>query len=120
MLSQTKEEMRKRAEQFCSRFQIQSSKSENQNLELETLNLELVEGTSAIGGGSAPLARLETILIALRHERLSAEELEGALRRNSPPIICRIAEDRVLLDLRTVFESEEEEIAAAIFGILNQ
>jgi L-seryl-tRNA(Ser) seleniumtransferase len=120
MLSQTKEEMRKRAEQFCLRFKVQSSKSENQNLELETLNLELVEGTSAIGGGSAPLARLETVLIALRHERLSAEELEGALRRNSPPIICRIAEDRVLLDLRTVFESEEEEIAAAIFGILNQ
>ena len=105
---------------MSSRFKVQSSKLENQNLELEILNLELAEGTSAIGGGSAPLARLETVLIALRYERLSAEELESELRRNSPPIICRIAEGRALLDLRTVFESEEEEIPAAIFRILNQ
>jgi L-seryl-tRNA(Ser) seleniumtransferase len=120
MLSQTKEEIKKRAEQFCSKFKVQSSKSENQNLELETLNLELAEGISAIGGGSAPLARLETVLISLRHEQVSAEELESALRKNSPPIIARIAEDRVLLDLRTVLESEEDEIAAALIRIFKE
>ena len=120
MLSQTKEDIEKRAGQFCSKFKVQSSKSENQNLELKTLNLELAEGISAIGGGSAPLARLETVLISLRHEQVSAEELESALRKNSPPIIGRIAEDRVLLDLRTVLESEEEEIASALIRILRQ
>lgn len=113
MLSQTKEEIRERAERFCSKLK-------NQNLELGTLSFELTDGASAIGGGSAPLARLETILISLRDERLSAEELEKALRRNLPPIIARIAEDRVLIDLRTVYESEEDEIIAALVTILKQ
>ncbi len=84
------------------------------------MNLELVEGISAIGGGSAPLARPETVLIYLRHDTLSAEELEQTLRKSAPPIIGRIAEDRVLLDLRTVFETEEDQIAAALVGILKQ
>ncbi|MDQ4122498.1 MAG: L-seryl-tRNA(Sec) selenium transferase [Acidobacteriota bacterium] len=120
MLSQTKEEIRDRVGQFCSEFKVQVSSMENQNSEPGTLNLELAEGFSAIGGGSAPLARLETVLISLQHERLSAKELENALRKSAPPIICRIAEDKVLLDLRTVFESEEMEIAAALLRILKQ
>jgi L-seryl-tRNA(Ser) seleniumtransferase len=84
------------------------------------LNLELAEGESAIGGGSAPLVHPETVLISLQHSRLSAEHLEHALRLNSPPIIGRVAEGRVLLDLRTVFEAEEDEIIAALKRIENE
>ena len=111
MLSQTKEEIRKRSENFVAKVE---------NFVIRNLKFEIIEGISAIGGGSAPLARLETVLISLRHDRLSAEELEKVLRKNSPPIISRISEDRVLLDLRTVFEPEENEIAAALVSILKQ
>lgn len=111
MLSQTKEEIQKRCENFIAKLE---------EFVIRNVNIETVEGASAIGGGSAPLARLETVLISLRHSRLSAEELEQALRKNSPPIIGRISEDRVLLDLRTVFDSEVEEIVAALGAILKR
>ena len=114
ILSQTKEEIRERAERFCLKLKTQGSKSESEDFKTETLSFELVEGNSAIGGGSAPLVHPETVLISLQHNRLSAAELERALRLNSPPIVSRVAEDRVLLDLRTVFESEEDEIIAAL------
>ena len=120
MLSQTKEEIRKRAERFCSAFKASISETVKQNLKPGILNFDIVDGVSAIGGGSAPLARLETVLISLRHKQLSSEKLERELHQNSPPIICRISENKVLLDLRTVFESEEDEIAAALVGIFEQ
>ncbi|HEX8398419.1 MAG TPA: L-seryl-tRNA(Sec) selenium transferase [Pyrinomonadaceae bacterium] len=111
MLSQTKEDIEKRAERFIAKAE---------DFVIRNVQFEIVAGVSAIGGGSAPLARLETVLISIQHDRLSAEEVESALRKNSPPIIARIAEDRVLLDLRTVLESEEEEIASALIKILRQ
>src|SRR5687767_2510088 len=70
------------------------------------LQLELVPGESAIGGGAGPTSTLPTSLIALTHPARSAQELEHRLRSCSPPIIARISEDRVLLDLRTVFSEE--------------
>ena len=114
MLSQTKEEIRERAERFCSKFKNQGAKPESENREAGTLDFGLVEGNSAIGGGSAPLVHPETVLISLQHKSLSAAELERAFRLNSTPIIARVAEDRVLLDLRTVFEEEEDEIITAL------
>ncbi len=66
------------------------------------LKLELVQGESAIGGGAGPTSTLPTTLITLTHPNKSAQEIEHQLRRSSPPIIARISEGRVLLDLRTV------------------
>jgi L-seryl-tRNA(Ser) seleniumtransferase len=51
--------------------------------------------------------------VAVTHRQLSATSLEAGLRRNSPPVIARIEDDRLLLDLRTVFEEQEGEIARA-------
>lgn len=78
------------------------------------ITLELIPGESAIGGGSAPTTHPATVLIALSHAHLSADQLAAALRRNDPPVIGRIVDDRVVLDLRTVSESEEAELLAAI------
>lgn len=70
------------------------------------LKLELVPGESAIGGGAGPTSTLPTVLIALTHSHKSALEIEHELRSWSPPVIARIAEGRVLLDLRTVFDDQ--------------
>jgi L-seryl-tRNA(Ser) seleniumtransferase len=75
--------------------------------------VELEDGESVIGGGSTPGQTLPTRLVAITHARLSAQEIEAALRRNSPPVIGRIERDRLLLDLRTVFEEQEQEIVRA-------
>jgi len=84
------------------------------------LHLEMIEGESAIGGGAAPMSRLKSALISLKHDRLSSNQLEEALRRHAPPVISRIENDRVLLDLRTVLPAEEDEVASAVISLANR
>ena len=71
------------------------------------------DGESVIGGGSTPGQSLATKLVVVTHTRHSAQDLEALLRRNSPPVIARIERDRLLLDLRTVFEDQDEEVVRA-------
>ncbi len=75
---------------------------------------EVVRGESAIGGGSAPAARLETRLVALRHPSRSADETLASLRELATPVIARIADDRVVLDLRTVDPADDRHIEEAL------
>jgi L-seryl-tRNA(Ser) seleniumtransferase len=81
----------------------------------------LVEaGESVIGGGSTPGHSLLTPLVRIRQAQRSAQELESRLRRNSPPIIARVESDQVVLDLRTVFEEQDEEILQAFKRLASQ
>ena len=78
------------------------------------LRVELIAGQSVIGGGAAPGSTLPTTVIAVTCAGLSADELAAALRRNQPPIVARVEEGRVLLDLRTVLPEQEPVIASAL------
>lgn len=71
-------------------------------LQTDRLRIDVVPVESAVGGGTAPNARLKSFAISLRHTHLTAPDLLSSLRRLNSPIIARIAEDKVLLDLRTV------------------
>ena len=62
----------------------------------------VIDGVSAIGGGSAPGVDLPTALVAIAKHGLTTDALERELRALTPPVIARIEEDRVVLDLRTV------------------
>jgi L-seryl-tRNA(Ser) seleniumtransferase len=79
------------------------------------LHATLVDGESVIGGGAAPTAVLPTRLIALTHQQLSADDLCRRLRQFDPPVIARVDEGRVLLDLRTVFP-EQDPILVVLLG----
>jgi L-seryl-tRNA(Ser) seleniumtransferase len=68
----------------------------------EHLFAEAVPVQSVIGGGTAPTARLQSAAVSLRHPALPPPALLLALRRFEPPVIGRIHEGQVLLDLRTV------------------
>jgi len=81
------------------------------------LQIETIEGESAIGGGSAPTSPLKTSLIFLTHSHLTANQIESQLRRTNPPVIARIIEDCVVLDLRTVALSEEPELEQAVLSL---
>jgi L-seryl-tRNA(Ser) seleniumtransferase len=81
------------------------------------LKLELRDGQSLIGGGAAPSAVLPTQLIALSHVDLSADALSGHLRSNAPPIIARVEEGRVLIDLRTVFPGQDAILVTALASL---
>jgi L-seryl-tRNA(Ser) seleniumtransferase len=81
------------------------------------LRAEICDGESVIGGGSTPGQSLHTRLLAVTRPAHSVQELELFLRRNSPPVLVRVESDRVLLDLRTVFREQDEEIARAFEGL---
>ena len=81
------------------------------------LSTEIITGESLVGGGSAPTSTLPTFLLAVTAQALSADELAARLRLSTPPVVARVEEGRVLLDLRTVFESEELELLRALMEI---
>ena len=103
MLSLTAEELEQRARSL-----------------VEGLNVELLPGESALGGGAGPTSTFPTTLIAISHPEKSAQEIEHQLRSNSPPIISRIADGKVLLDLRTVFDDQLPALRNALFLWLKQ
>ncbi len=79
--------------------------------------IALVQGLSVIGGGSAPGAALPTVLMAVTCEGLSADELSTRLRQNDPPVLARVEEGRVLLDLRTVFPEQDARVLEALVHV---
>jgi L-seryl-tRNA(Ser) seleniumtransferase len=91
MLRQSAEEIRARAQRLLARVPLP--------------NAALVEGRSVIGGGSTPGQSLPTWLISI------PESWEQQLRLGSPPVIGRIEEGRLLLDLRTVLANQEQILA---------
>jgi L-seryl-tRNA(Ser) seleniumtransferase len=81
------------------------------------LKIEIVDGESVLGGGAAPSSVLATRLLAVTCEHLSADELCARLRGCDPPIIARVEDGRVLLDLRTVFPEQDESVSEVLLRI---
>jgi len=104
MLSARLGEMRARAAAFSARVAK----------EAPALTLAVVDGTSAAGGGAAPTAEIPTALLRVVHRAKSAQQLADALRAGDPPVVARIAEDALVLDLRTIAPEEEDVLAAAL------
>jgi L-seryl-tRNA(Ser) seleniumtransferase len=107
MLSANDEELKTRTKKFARNLRRKLGADAD-------LKFEIVKGNSVIGGGSAPLARPSSTIIALTHAKFSSSKLEQKLRFSRPPVITRIFEEKVLVDLRTVSESEEAELSKAI------
>jgi len=105
MMRLTKEEVGRRAESIAR--QVQSGK----------LRAEVIDGESVIGGGAAPSSVLPARLLAVSCSDLSPDELAARLRGCDPPIVARVEEGRVLLDLRTVFAEQDKSIADALMSI---
>jgi L-seryl-tRNA(Ser) seleniumtransferase len=102
MMSLSKEEIGARAESVAS--QVQSGK----------VKIEVMDGESVIGGGAAPSSVLPTRLLAVTCTGLSADELSERLRAFDPPVIARVEEGRVLLDLRTVFPGDDATLVSIL------
>ncbi|HET7292893.1 MAG TPA: L-seryl-tRNA(Sec) selenium transferase [Vicinamibacteria bacterium] len=103
MLSASKEALQSRAEALAGALEAAAP----------GFRFEPGPGRSAVGGGAAPSVELPTWLVAATHPRLGADALAAALRAAEPPIVARVAEERVLLDPRTVLPEEEPLIVAA-------
>ncbi|MGB9198744.1 MAG: L-seryl-tRNA(Sec) selenium transferase [Terriglobales bacterium] len=104
-------------DEISARAEIVASHVNSAGKASAKLKLKLIDGESVIGGGAAPTAVLPTRLIALTHQEQSADELCARLRQGDPPIIARVEEGRVLLDLRTVFPEQDATVAEAISSL---
>ena len=78
------------------------------------LTTTLVDGFSTVGGGSAPESRIPTRLLALELDTHTPDALERRLRRLATPVIARIDQGRVVLDLRTVLPEQDDTLADAL------
>ena len=78
------------------------------------VNVKIVKTQSVIGGGSAPGATLPSRALAISSPNLSADEIARRLRSWETPIIARVEEGRVLLDLRTVEPEQDEVVLRAV------
>ncbi len=105
MLGASVEELGRRAESLASSARAAG------------LAADVVPSIAVAGGGAGAESTLPSRAVALRHPRLSAEELAAALRRRPLPVVSRIEEGRVLLDLRTVAPEDDEALAAALAGL---
>jgi L-seryl-tRNA(Ser) seleniumtransferase len=72
------------------------------------------ETQTMIGGGAAPGETLRSFALSLACDGMSATELARRLRQQATPIVARVEEDRVLLDLRTVDAADDRYLAAAL------
>lgn len=81
------------------------------------MDIAIIDGLSEMGGGSLPGEGIPTRLISLRSEKINADELAARLRGDNPPIFARIEQDRVLLDMRTVYDDEVVVISGALGNI---
>ncbi|QEK12051.1 L-seryl-tRNA(Sec) selenium transferase [Crassaminicella thermophila] len=109
MLTISLEEIKQKADLLYKRL--------NENI--KNCFIEKINGFSQVGGGSMPLEKLPTILISIKPKFLSINKFEEMLRNNKTPIITRISEDRVLMDVRTIDENEFNMIVEGIVNILS-
>jgi L-seryl-tRNA(Ser) seleniumtransferase len=109
MLALTATQIEERSKALLERYQQRATSPD--------LTIEIREGQSAIGGGAGPNTHPPTALIAISHVRRSADQIAEALRLSRPPIISRIADGRVVIDLRTVATREDAEIVQALLSL---
>jgi L-seryl-tRNA(Ser) seleniumtransferase len=107
MMRISEDELVRRAEQMAE--QLRSSCPE--------LHVEIVESRSVLGGGAAPGSTLSTRALSISAAGMNADELCARLRQWETPIIARVEEGHVLIDLRTVEPEQEGEILSALTDI---
>lgn len=89
------------------------------NGKLKEASIEIVDGESEVGGGSMPLEKMDSRLISIKHNTKSTNQFVSELRQVEVPLIGRISEDKLLLDLRTIDEKEYEYVVNALIATCN-
>jgi L-seryl-tRNA(Ser) seleniumtransferase len=107
------EEIKRRAQNFLRELTPELPSGE--------VDLEITDGSSLAGGGSTPTQSLPTKLIRVASARYSAVQLEQRLRRAPAGIsvIARVEDDRLIVDLRTVFPEQEPALLKTLAAALH-
>ena len=113
MIRMTPQEIKRRAENFIRELRPE--------LPLDEVEIEIADGVSLAGGGSTPAQSLPTKIIRIASARYSAAKLEQRLRRapSGTSVIARVEEERLILDLRTVFPEQEPLLVKTLAAVLH-
>ena len=113
MIRATPQELKRRAENFIRELR--------RELPLDEVEIEIADGSSLAGGGSTPSQSLPTKIIRIASARYSAAKLEQRLR-GAPAgisVIARVEDERLILDVRTVFPEQETLLAKTLAAVLH-
>ena len=113
MIRVTPQELKRRAENFLRELRPE--------LPLDEIEMEIADGTSLAGGGSTPSQSLPSKVIRIASARYSAKKLEQRLRRAPAgvSVIARVEDERLILDLRTVFPEQEPLLLKTLASVLH-
>jgi L-seryl-tRNA(Ser) seleniumtransferase len=111
MIAATPEIVRARAEQLAAAIERDGASRRRVGWRVSVVGCE-----SAVGGGSLPGATLPSYAVAI--EGTPSDTLARALRHTTPPVIGRIAEQRLLLDVRTVLAEQEAALVEAVRAVV--
>lgn len=106
MISISEEELRKKAEKFTEIIKKSDFIS------------EIIEDRAEVGGGSYPSSYLKSIAVKLTHNKKTSTEIERLLLLEEIPIITRIKENSIILDMRTLREKEFDLVADSLMKIV--
>ena len=103
MIFTPKEKLHKKAKYLLKKLK---------ELKLKDFNFKVVETINKTGGGALPTLDLISYAVAVE-SKFSPQAVQKTLRENNPPIITRIDEDKLLIDVRCLFDKDYEDIIKA-------
>jgi L-seryl-tRNA(Ser) seleniumtransferase len=103
MISAPADRLKARAEQLAQRLSS-----------IPGISVEVQEDVSYVGGGSLPEEEIPTWIVSLRCDWAGDSELSQRLRLGKPAVVGRLREGRLVLDLRTIFPEQEQDVVDAI------
>jgi len=103
MLAASSEELRRRAEALADELSAAAP----------GFRFEAQPGRSAVGGGAAPTRELPTWVVLASQPGVGAGRLHAALRSGTPPVVARVADDRLLIDTRTLLPGDDRALVDA-------
>jgi L-seryl-tRNA(Ser) seleniumtransferase len=99
------ETLRRRAEDVVARVGDETARA-----------IQIVESDASVGGGAFPTARIPSIALSIGGR---ADAIEARLRGGNPSLVARVADGRVLIDLRTIFPAEDAQVVAALRSLVS-
>lgn len=108
MITTPLEEVRAKAENFCSQLSSQIS----------TADFGIQQTIGRVGGGSAPMLNLDTVAVTVKPHDINVDQLAERLRTWTVPVICHIQDGLLMLDMRTISENELFTVAKALSDVL--
>ena len=84
----------------------------------DVADINVEDTLSQIGGGSLPAERIKSKSVTIMPKNISTQSLEAKLRAGKNPVVGRISEEKLILDMRTVLEDEIDILAQKLIDIL--